>query len=232
MPEDKHNNSSASQLPRTAVGMCAVVIAGCVLSWLVLRQPALRQGLLTLVPHREVAIERQLLAPRSIFLAGMVLLMMTAVGLLIPRIKVALLTIIPGRQRLLSLFVIAQVGLALAPIINLHGYFERRFGKPIFRLSNDEVMSYMVPQAWPDSIKLKEMFGPKTRIALKPEIDDKYLMPGLAYPLCFYDVYPSNDAAWRSDSEFSKVAKEREIDAILRYTPLNREKPFRVEMIK
>src|SRR5437762_2689767 len=92
---EEESNRPAPRLFNTVTGMISVVVAGCILSWLVLRQPAFRQALLTLVPHRQPAAERQLLAPRSILIAGITLALIALSCALVGRLRTLLLAEIP-----------------------------------------------------------------------------------------------------------------------------------------
>jgi hypothetical protein len=213
----------------------ALMIAFALAGWFLLRQPAIRSTLVGLVPHRmplEMAVVRQLLAPRSVAIAGLMLLALTCIGLVIPPLRESLLQPVPRKRFFLSLVVFAQLLVALAVMLNLHFYFYRQYGQPVWSIDREEVLAYTLPQAWQDSNSLKKLLPAESRVAFRTSGEDIFLLPAMSYPIAFYEFYPDDDQRWRSDAGFAGLADDRGITHLLRYSPFNRANPFTFRRVK
>jgi hypothetical protein len=212
-----------------------VVLLMSIAAWLVLRQPELRNELLALVPHRyqiPTALTRQLLAPRAILLAAFAGAALLGAAALFPSSRRQLFQSLPRRQRLVTGFVALQSVLALAAVINLHAYHFRTFGKPVWRLSTQEVLTHSLPQVSPDAMELKRRVPPQSAIALKPGSELVYMLASLSYPLRFYDAYPQEGLPWHQDPAFTEFARQKQIHYILRYDPFSTTDPLMLEKIR
>ena len=208
--------------------------AACLVAYAVLRVPDWRAALLALAPHRVDTAEvrlRTLLAPRSVALAGVAALAAVGASLLIPSARSALGRRLPARRTITLLCCCVQGLVAAAVMINLLYYFPRQFGQPLWAVSTDTVYNHILPQAWPDVKALRQAVGEEARIAFRPPPQDKFFLPALAYPIQFYDVWPSDEEDWRSDAEFVRRVGNLRLTHMLRYEPLDRVHPLRLRVL-
>lgn len=200
-----------------------------------MRQPHLRQELLALAAHRykvPSAITRQLLAPRSIFLAGFFAAALMAASCLVPRVRHQMFATLERPKCLLAAFIMLQAVLSIATATNLYAFIGRTFGKPPWRTQTHEVLTYALPQAYPDSQKLKASLPAQTALALQPGSELVYMLASLAYPLRVYDAYPKSGLTWKNDPDFAGFARRKQIDYLLRYEPFDRTNPLVLERIR
>jgi hypothetical protein len=200
-----------------------------VAAWLVLRQPAWRAWLIALVPQRpgiEQAAVRRILAPRSVLLAGVCIAALTGLCWAIPGTRQRMARTVSTGGALMVLFALVQVLVAVAVVINLHAYFLRQYHRPVGLIPAERVLSYTVPQAWPDSRALLRQVPRDARIGLKVNGPDLFLLPALAYPVAFYEAYPADASRPNIDPAFEAVTASRELTHILEYRPMDRANPF------
>jgi hypothetical protein len=212
------------------------VVALCVGGWLVLRQPAWRADLCDLVPHRypiQFALDRQVLAPRSIALAGAGLLGILGGCMAVPAGRRMLLAPIGTRDIFVAVFVLMQFVIAGAVVVNLNAYFLRRFHAPVGRVSGEEILTYWIPQAWPHSKELLRDLPPGAKVALRAGDGtfNRYLLSSLSFPVLCYGAYPANPDDWTADAEFAGLARAEEIDYLLDYHPLDTSMPLRLKRL-
>ena len=184
------------RIPRSAwtslgTALFAAVMAG-VVGWLLLRQPQLRQWLVDLVPHRypvDMTVQRQLLAPRSILLAGLLSAATFAAMLAVPRLRAGLFRPMPLPEWLATVAAALGLMLAVASVISQEAFFLRRFGAPSVGAGRDRVARYLMPQAVDDALLLRrklEGAGPgPTLESGDGRMHNLYLVNALAYPLAF-----------------------------------------------
>jgi hypothetical protein len=208
--------------------------AVCLVAYAVLRVPAWRAALLALAPHRVDTAEvrlRALLAPRSVALAGVAALAAVVASLLVPSARSALARRLPAGNSLTLLCCCVHALVAAAVMINLLYYFPRQFGQPLWAVSSDTVYNHILPQAWPDVKALRQAVGEEARIAFRPPPQNKFFLPALAYPIQFYDVWPSNEEDWRSDADFMRRVRDLRLTHTLRYEPLDRVHPLHLRVL-
>lgn len=180
-----------------ATALALAVLAG-VVGWLILRNPQWRQWLVDLVPHRypvDMTVQRQLLAPRSILLAGLLPALVFGVMLVVPRLRGILLRPLPVSEWFATLVAALGLMLAVAPVISQEAFFLRRFGAPSVRVDRERVMRYLMPQAVDDAFLLRREFADDTGGLTLESGDGRmhnlYLVNALAYPLAFHEAATS-----------------------------------------
>lgn len=232
-------DQSPSDTPsgRMTAEVVALFVAGFVglLAWLALRQPWLRQHLVELVPHRypiAFAFERQILAPRSVALASVVLWLLALLSLL--REKIWRRALKPQRSIGFStaLFVAFQSLIAISVVMNLNSYFLRTFHRPPCRINATEIYMHWIPQAFPHSLQLRQRVSEQARIALYVEggAFNRYLFSALVYPIrCYYGESLTSGA----DSAASAIAelRKRGVEYYLHYDPFSTTEPLQLRRI-
>ena len=172
----------------SAFSALLAALALAVVSYLALRHPALRQWLLDLVPHRystPMSIQRQMLAPRSILIAGVLVAAAGALSFAVPRWRAEALRRLCWRDWGAILVLCFGAMLALAPVVNMEAFYLRQFGRPAGMVPRGEVLEYLMPQAYPDAQALKARVPANARIALTDYAGDAhnmYLLNALVYP--------------------------------------------------
>lgn len=233
------SNTGHRQIQFTWALLLALVIASCAVWYLLLRQPVLREELLAAVPHRyriSKSMERRLLAPRSILLAGGAGAVTLSLCLLVPRFRKQIDEVVPPGRRLLAFFAGTQSMFALAVVINVQAYYLRAYdGRPVWKIGEEEILAYDAPRVWEDAQALKSLLAPGSRVALRASENDtargggqKFLLHGLAYPIALFDAYPRTDD-WTADPAFYRVAKKYDLQYLLDYGRLDTDDPLRVE---
>jgi hypothetical protein len=207
-------------------------VAGLV-AWLLLRQPHLRAFLAGLVPHRypiAFALDRQILAPRSVAVAGALFVVLGVLMLLRSRRRRGASAPhgAAHRNRLLALFVAAQGIIALAVVLNLSFYFLRSFGKPPCAVAQHEVFRRWVPQAYPHAGEFAKMVPAGARVALRAEggTFNRYLFAALVYPVRCYHAEEADPANISADPVVARLRAERRVEYFLRYDPLSTTQPL------
>ncbi|MBX7244844.1 MAG: hypothetical protein K1X53_05060 [Candidatus Sumerlaeaceae bacterium] len=198
-----------------------------IVGWLVLRQPEVRNGLLGLVPHRqniEAERVRQMLAPRCVlfggFLVGAVLAGLVLCGI--------------GRGArqgkwmvVLGMVITVQAVIAVATAINAPYFFQRQFGRLPGSIPEEEILTYVVPQGYPDSRILARLAAPTARFAYKADTQDVFFLPSFNYPQAFFECFPEDEDKPVADPGFAISARENRLTHWLHYTPQDRENPMR-----
>jgi hypothetical protein len=206
----------------------AVIVVACVAGYLLLRIPELRNWFLSLTPHRwhtPFVRQRQYLAPRSILFSGAILAVVIAGLSFFAVTRHQLLFPLNHRQVFATFFGAVMSAIALAVFINLESYFFERYRKPIWEISDSEVLSYILPQTWPDSRRLMHELPPGARIALQAPNEFLYWIPALCYPLEFYHDF-SGGPNWTHSSTFPDFAKKYGLTYILDYKGFDRSHPY------
>lgn len=211
--------------------LLAACLAGA--AWLVLRQPAWREAILSVAPYREAtrqALERRLLAPRSVFIAGAVCGTL-ALGLCAwRRTRIQMLCPLAWREAAVALLVALQLVAAVAVVFNVHASYYRIFGKPVGMIGEDEVLSFCFPQSWPDSKRLGAMLPADARVALFVQNEALfYQLPSMCYPTAFYEPLVASWSAKDGDPRFARHVRDHGLTHALRYS-LDRASPF--ELVK
>lgn len=200
------------------VTACAVVIAWS--GWALLRVPWIRNGLAGIPTHRYTLpfnIERQRLAPRSLFLAACVLPVFGAVMLTRRRFRNMALSKLDFRGASVLLFVEMQAIVAIAGALDLTFYYRSEYSRLPWDVDRNQVLSHLAGQAYADAQALRAKLPPDSRVGLHTELVDPYIMPALAFPIRFFDVYPRNPDKWRSESDFVMQAKRVGLAYLLNY---------------
>jgi hypothetical protein len=222
-------------MPRkwSIASLYCIVLGAAIASYLVLRQPAWREVIVSVVPHRftiELARVRQALVPRSIVLSGVGCGLLLVGLALSASLRAEMLTPLARGRRLLAGFAMVQVVIAVAVVINLHAYYLRQYHRPVCAVEDEAVLAYTLPQRWPDVASLRQLVPPDARLAYKSD-DDLYMLPALAYPLTLYDAYPWDDANWQADEAFARLVREKGITHLLKYSPGDRANPIRLRPV-
>lgn len=192
-PHASGNGAEACAREVWRVPPVAFLAAGALglLGWLVLRNPEWRAALVGLVPHRypiAFAQMRQMLAPRSLALAGAVFLSLGA-WFAFPRraiVGTAAVRMLPWPA---ALFVCVQGMLALSVVLNLQFYFWRTFHRPPCRITEEEIFQHWAPQAYPHALQLKQQLPQGAHVITQAHggTFNLYLLSAMAYPLrCYY----------------------------------------------
>ena len=211
-------------------------LALAVASYLVLRQPQLRQWLLDLVPHRystPMSVQRQLLAPRSILLAGLVVAAAGALVLVVPRWRAGAFKRLSRLDWATMLVFCFGSMLALAPVVDMEAFYLRQFGRPAGVVPRAEVMEYLMPQAYPDAQALKARVPANARIALTDYAGDAhnmYLLNALVYPVALYDATQMTSGTADGQPPTDFLARNK-INALLRYDPKDRANPLWIRKV-
>ena len=216
------------------VALALLVALLGVVAWLVLRQPAWRAWLVALAPQRPAihqAAVRQILAPRSVLLAGLGIATMAGLCLASRRCRRQAMRPIPGSAAAVALLALLQVLVAVAVVVNLHAYFARQYGRPVGRIPEDAVLTYTVPQAWPDSRELLRRLPQDAQVGVKVDGPDLFLLPAMAYPIGFFEAYPAEPARPLADPEFATIARSRGLTHVLEYRPMDRANPFNLRSL-
>lgn len=211
------------------------LLAACLAAaaWLVLRQPAWRAAILSVAPYREStrqAIERQLLAPRSALIAGAFCALLGLALAAWRRTRAGMLRPLPWSEAGAALFVVMQMLVAVAVVFNMHASYCRLFKKPVGMISEDEMLTFSFPQAWPDSKRLRGMLPDDARVALFSQSEPLfYQLPSMCYPVAFYEPLVASWDMRHTDPRFAKYVQDRRLTHVLRYS-LDRARPF--ELVK
>ncbi|MCX7018042.1 MAG: hypothetical protein NTY46_03390 [Candidatus Sumerlaeota bacterium] len=214
---------------QTPICLLAAVAVFSLLAWLVLRQPALRAQLMSMANHRLITSPvrmRELLAPRSVFLAGCSMAVLVALFSIGNGFRRALFTPIPKTHRAVFLFALLQALVAMAVIINLQAYFLRQYGRPAGLVDADAVMTQTLPQAWPDSKRLASVTDAGARVAFRTDTPDIFFLPALSYPRAFFEILPVDENALNSDAQFLRFRAEKGLTHYLRHEPFDRAHPL------
>ena len=220
----------------TPLGATIAAVAVCAVSWVVLRHPPARAFLLGLAGHRLSGPAEQvrfLLAPRSVLTAAVAVCAVCALGAAIPSWRRRLGERLRPASWLVAFVLCLQVSVAFAVVANGEWFFLRQFRKPAGFVNAETVLSYSLPQAWPDSRRLLALLDPKTdRVAMRVEGDDRFFLPSLCYPLEFYDIWPTDPSNWRADPGFLARANHARLTHLLIYRPLDRANPIELSPVR
>jgi hypothetical protein len=214
------NNSTGERrnflTPLRVYSACFVLV---LIGYMVLRVPALRQGLLSLAAHRqnfELVRVRQVLAPRSVVGAGVGAAALVSVMLAFPAMRRELRRRVGLREASMHAFLFLQCAAAGAVVLNLNWYFLRQYKKPAWSVTHEEILAYTLPQAWPDSKRVTESVPPTARIAFRAPEAHLYWLPSQTYPLAYFEPFPKT-TGWKDDAEFSAFVREKKLTHLLDY---------------
>jgi hypothetical protein len=202
----------------------------CLGAWVILRNPEFRAWITGLVPHRypiAFAAERQLLAPRSIAIAGAILLICSA-GVAFWKWRRFLPSKLNAKHCAVGYFTALQTGIAVAVVLNISFYFYRVFHRLPCQLREDTVLTHWVPQAYPHAKMFRELLPAGTRVALRAEggTFNRYLFSALSYPIaCYYAdsisiTDPFHDKQWLS------LSSSRHVSVFVHYDPFSTTEPL------
>ena len=211
------------------VTACAVCIAWS--GWALLRVPWIRNSLVGIPTHRYALpynIERQRLAPRSLFLAACVLPAFGAVMLTRRRFRDIALSELDLRAAAVLLFVEIQAIIAISGALDLTLYYRSEYSRLPWNVDHDQVLSHIAGRAYADAKALQAKMPPDSRVGLRTDLVDPYIMPALAFPIRFFDMYPRNPDNWRSESYFAMLAKREGLAYILNYDLTDPEDPLKL----
>lgn len=206
----------------TPLVLFAAAAVICVVAYALMRQPEVRHMWLSLIPYREstqFAHVRRILAPRCILVAG-ALTALCAFALCLPvRSRIWLTTAMQARGAWRLALVLGLFCSATATVLDLHLSYYRVFGKPVCAIENEEVLGYVLPQAWHDSRQLRRELPRDARVALKTDSEILlYQLPALSYPIAFYEIVPAKPAMWQDDPGFVAFAHKKRLTHLLLYT--------------
>lgn len=217
-----------SELDRPGLKRSCFLVASLVppivglVSYLAIRIPGVRAGILRLVPYREqhsAAVIQQMMAPRAILLASLTLILILTGTMMVPRWRTRMLRARALGDWSLVLLTTAQVLAVIAVFLDLQFYYARAFGKPIGLIDNDSVLRYVMPQTWKHSQQLLAMLPSDTSFAYGSERKEIfYPLPSFAYPMKFYFRRPGTPD-WTQDPAFAALVRERRISYLLDYYP-------------
>ncbi|MCX7718642.1 MAG: hypothetical protein N2111_09630 [Candidatus Sumerlaeaceae bacterium] len=208
-----------------------MVLAGAsaVVAYAVLRVPEWRAALMAMASHRVDTPDTRLcsmLAPRSVALAGAGALVTCMLAYCFAGTRQILSVRLPWAMAVVTWASLTHALIAAAIVINTLYYFPRQYGRPLWSVTPDEVLTHVLPQAWPDAKALRRLAGAQARFAFRPPDQDPFFLPALTYPLEFYDIWPRDESDWLSDAEFVKAARKLRLTHLLRYEPHNRQHPL------
>ncbi len=217
---------------RGCVGLSLLIVGLlAIAAWLILRQPEWRAALVGMVTHRTptaFAAQRQILAPRSVALAG-ALFIMVGCGLILSKRSSEESGETNWVARFTQLFISMQGLVAVAVVINLFAFFLRTFGTPPCALDADSLFRYWVPQAYPHSLALMKEIGDEPKgIALRAEggTFNRYLFSALIYPHRVYAADHVERKHLPSDPALNELRAKRTVDMFLYYDPYSTTQPL------
>lgn len=219
--------------------LLGLVIAGCLAGYLLLRAPVVRESLADLVRHRPrigMSMERRLLAPRSVLLAGIAGIGVLGLCFLSRAFRTQLTARVPEGQRLVIVFIAVQAAITMAVVVNLQTFFLRTYDqRPLWRIPEEEVLARLVPDVRSHAEQLKALFPDGARLAVRVasqdlgrDAGDRYMLHALAYPVALFDLSPTTPD-WSDDSRFVETAHRYGIQYIFKYRQYDRKNPFELE---
>jgi hypothetical protein len=235
--DDPRRREAVSRPLLNAFSALVVAAAIAIACYLALRQPQLRQWLMERVPHRyatPMSYQRQLLAPRSVLLAGALVVAAGSVTLLVPRWRRGAMARLGWGDWATAVVFCLGAMLALAPVVNMEAFYLRQFGRPAGVVPREEVLGYLMPQAFPDARTLRARVPANARVAITDYAGDAhnlYLLNALAYPVALYDATDATSGAVDAlpSAEF---LRRNNIDFVLRYNPKDRTDPLRLREVQ
>jgi len=221
----------------TPAGIAWITVLGCFLGWTILRQPELRAWLCGLVPHRyyiTFALQRQVLAPRAVACAGVALALLTAGFYVPPRTRQFLTQRLTWQQCLLLMYCFAQTAVAIAVVINLLWFFIRTFGAPPCRISEEKILTYWVPQAYPHAQLLRAQLVPDEKVAFATSHGtfNAYLFSALSYPIHCYETTVTLETLEATGANHRAALKKLGIGHYLYYEPYSTTQPLHLRKVQ
>lgn len=226
-----HCATTASRCDSVGYAMLAAGLLGIV-GWWVLRHAEWRAFLVQLVPHRypiAFAYERQILAPRSLALAGSLCAVIGTTKILISKINNKM-----GRvsklEFLTQCFVSVQALVALTVVINLTFYFIRVFRTFPCSLSEETVFTKWVPQAYPHARELRRLLPDDATVAIHAEggTFNLYLLSAFAYPVRSYYADALDDIS-SGPTLHRRILSPPSPEYYLYYDPFSTTSPLRLK---
>ena len=225
MPEGDRQRSGSGINP-LLVPVITVMLG--ISGWALLRIPEVRNSLVGIASHRYMLpynIERQRLAPRSIFYATAVIASATLIFELLRRRGETPRRV--SRSAAIALvFIQVQAVIATSVFIDLSLYYKSQYQRWPWHVEQTEVLAYLTQNAYRDAETIRSQLPADTRVGMRTDLQDPYVMPALAFPVRFLDLYPVDANRWDEDTNFRNVAQNEQLSYIMDYTPENAEHPY------
>lgn len=131
-------------------------------------------------------------------------------------------------------FTFAQSAVAFAVVINLLWFFVRTFGAPPCQISEEQILTYWVPQAYPHAKLLRAQLPADEKVALATSQGtfNEYLFSALAYPVHCYHTTVTLEGLNAVSADHELEWKQLGIGYYVYYEPFSTTQPLHLRKVR